>query len=241
MVLRRVVLIVAVLAGAASGCKQGSTGGGGSAPPCHDEPFSNEVCIAGGTSRMGHPTIPSTVPGESPFAPVHKVTLPSFFIDVDPVTNGEYKACFDAGVCPDECQRNASAPCQGPFASAYTMLDPKMADYPMAPATVDGADAYCRWRGKRLPSEAEWERAARGPKGFDYPWGNEAPDCGALHCDLPSFDPDFPHTPGSYPVGLQTLDVSPEGVRGMLTTVRHLLREPPTIYSAAAATNPLLP
>lgn len=110
----RVVLGVGVgvglIAGAASGCNRPSTAGGRSAPPCRDEPFSNEVCIAEGSFSMGHPTIPSTVPGESPFAPVHTVTLPSFFIDVDPVTNGEYRACFDAGVCPDECQRHTAAP-----------------------------------------------------------------------------------------------------------------------------------
>jgi len=190
---------------------------------------------------MGHPTIPDGLPGQSPFAPVHRVTLPSYFIDVNPVSNAEYKACFDAGICPDECQRSANSPCQGPFAKAYSMLDPKLADYPMATATIDGAEAYCRWMGKRLPSEAEWERAARGPKSFDYPWGNAPPDCSALHCDLPTFDPGFPHSPGSYPVGIQTADVSPEGVKGMLTTVRHLLREAPAAYPSGPVTNPLTP
>jgi len=238
MVLRRAVLIVGVVVGAAAGCSKTSTGDGRSAPPCNDEPFSNEVCIAEGSFLMGHPTMPDGLPGHSPFSPVHKVTLPSFFIDVDPVSNGEYRACFEAGACPDECQR-ATSRCLGSFAESYSMLDPKLADYPMATATIDGAEAYCRWMGKRLPSEAEWERAARGPKSFDYPWGNSAPDCAALHCDLPSFDRDFPHTPGSYPVGMATADVSPEGVRGMLTTVRQLLREPPAVYTTAALTNPL--
>jgi hypothetical protein len=192
----------------------------------------------GGSFLMGHPTIPDGLGGESPFAPVHRATLSPFFIDIDPITNAQYKACFDAGACPDECQRNASSPCQDPFSAVYSILDPALADYPMATATIAGADAYCRYMNKRLPTEAEWERAARGPDSFDYPWGNAPPDCAALHCDLPSFDPSFPHSPGSYPVGLATADVSPEGVRGMLTTIRHIMLDGPRLYSSQPVTDP---
>lgn len=106
MVLPRPVLVLVVaLAGATLGCKKTSTEG--SSPLCHDEPFSNEVCIGEGS-----------LPGESPFAPEHKVTLQSFFIDVNPISNAEHKACFDARACPDECQLSTTSPCQGPFAQA---------------------------------------------------------------------------------------------------------------------------
>ena len=224
-------LLVFAFAGTSASCET-------SGPArCEGQPSSDEVCIMGGSFLMGHPTISDGLPGESPFAPVHRVTLAPFFIDIDPISNAQYRACFEAGACPDECQRAASA-CQGPFAAAYSMLDATLADYPMATATIDGAEAYCRFVNKRLPTEAEWERAARGPQNVDYPWGNTPPDCVALHCDLPSFDPDFPHTPGSYPVGLPTADVSPEGVRGMLTTVRHIMLDGPRLYSPDPVTDP---
>jgi len=224
----RMVMVIAV-SGMLLGCEtSGPTN-------CNGQPSSDEVCIMGGSFLMGHPTI-SDRPGDSPFAPVHEVTLSPFFIDIDPISNGQYKACFDAGACPDEPP--CPDPCLVPFQAAYSIHDPALADYPMATATVDGAEAFCLFAGKRLPTEAEWERAARGPQSFDYPWGNTPPDCAALHCDLPSFDPDFPHSPGSYPVGLATADVSPEGVRGMLTTVRHLMADGPRLYSTEPVTNP---
>jgi formylglycine-generating enzyme required for sulfatase activity len=203
---------------------------------CNGQPSSDEVCIMGGSFFMGHAPIPGSIAGESPFAPVQRVTLSPFFIDIDPVSNAQYKACFDAGACPDESP--CGDPCVIPFQAAYSLHNPAQADYPMATATIDGAEAYCLFAGKRLPTEAEWERAARGPQSFDYSWGNTPPDCAALHCDLPSFDPNFPHSPGSYPVGLATADVSPEGVRGMLTTVHHIMADGPRAYSTEPVTNP---
>lgn len=81
-------------------------------------------------------------------------------IDRRPVSNGEYLDCVARGICPDECQQTGI--CAGAFYASYHVRDPRLASYPAATVTVAGAEAYCRWQGKRLPTNAEWERAARG-------------------------------------------------------------------------------
>jgi formylglycine-generating enzyme required for sulfatase activity len=94
--------------------------------------------------------------------PPHDVTLHEFQIDKNEVTQAQYFACVQAGACTfPKCRWD---PCT-------------KADYPIGCVNRDQAIAYCKWAQKRLPSEAEWEKAARGTDGRKYPWGNEPLDC----------------------------------------------------------------
>jgi len=101
--------------------------------------------------------------GDDDEQPVHRVFLDSFYLDVFEVTNGQF-AKFVAAI--------QSEPPWG-FADQETPV--VHADHPVRWVNWLEATGYCLWAGKRLPTEAEWEKAARGPEGRVYPWGNESP------------------------------------------------------------------
>lgn len=96
--------------------------------------------------------------------PVHQVALDAFSIDKTEVTNAFYQACEDQGTCtpPQASNSNTQANYYG---------NPEFSDYPVIYVTWEQAKTYCEWRGARLPTEAEWEKAARGTDGRTYPWG----------------------------------------------------------------------
>ena len=97
--------------------------------------------------------------------PVHEVELDAFYMDIYEVTNSAYKACVDAGECTPP-GLNAL----GGFLTSY-YDDPQYSEYPVVYVNWFQARSYCAWRGAQLPTEAQWEKAARGTDGLTYPWG----------------------------------------------------------------------
>ncbi len=99
--------------------------------------------------------------------PYHEVNVPAFFIDVFEVTVAQYRECVVAAVC--------SEPGSPPAEANWGV--PGKDQHPVWALSWVQADQYCSWAGKRLCTEAEWEKAARGTDGRFYPWGNRDPSC----------------------------------------------------------------
>jgi formylglycine-generating enzyme required for sulfatase activity len=138
-------------------------------PPQLPEIPEDMLPVPGGTFVMG-----AEGEGEEDERPAHSVTLKGFLLDRTEVTNQAYLACVRASACK---------PYQ-PVAASFGGEEGAFRG-PAQPAVGVSwfeAEAYCAFRGKRLPSEAEWERAARGDDGRRYAWGNQAPDPLTLAC-----------------------------------------------------------
>ncbi len=108
--------------------------------------------------------------------PSHRVYLDSFYVDKHEVTNVLYKACVDANVCKPPSQSGSETQ------NAY-YGNSEFDNYPVIWVDWYMAQAYCAWRGGRLPGEAEWEKAARGDSAQYYPWGDSFEGSKANSCD----------------------------------------------------------
>lgn len=96
------------------------------------------------------------------------IHVDDFYMDEYEVTNRQYAQCVQAGRCT-----TPRLPRSVNFANYYAQFD--FANFPAIWVSWNDATDYCAYRGKRLPTEAEWEKAARGPQNYLYPWGNEEP------------------------------------------------------------------
>ena len=147
-------------------------------------------------------------PGE---LPLQRVYLHGFYIDQYEVTNMQYEVCVVAGACRPPRPTSSAT-------HSYDYGNPEYAGYPVVRVNRLDADNYCTWAGKRLPTSAEWEKAARGSSDTRvYPWGNVEPNC-----TLTNFNYCIGGiTPvGSYPDG-----ASPYGVMDMSGNVWEFVSE----------------
>lgn len=107
----------------------------------------------------------------------HEVKLSAYRIGKYEVTAGEYTKCIKAGNCNNSNENEPHYMTSDGGAYPCNLRDALKKDHPMNCVSWYGAIAYCEWAGKRLPTEAEWEKAARGTDSITYPWGEESPSC----------------------------------------------------------------
>ena len=155
-----------------------------------------------------------------------------FHIDSHEVTWGRYRACVDAGICSTRGLERYPE-------TQKALRDPALENHPVDAITYAEALTYCTWVGKRLPTEAEWERAARGTDGRDYPWGNTLPSLELLLTETSYVTEDRrPDAVGSHPE-----DVTPEGVFDLFVSVPEWVLDhyDPFYYEHGPSDNPTGP
>lgn len=166
-----------------------AAGIGASLPPAEQLRWKKDgarlVKVPAGEFRMGSDT------GPEASQPERAVSLDTFYLDRTEVTNAQYlRFCQETGR-PLPVHLRAGIPAG-------------QENFPVSQVSWSDADAYCRWAGRRLPSEAEWEKAARGVDGRMYPWGNgwdANRSCNRITCG------ESARPVGSYPAG-----ASPYGI-----------------------------
>jgi formylglycine-generating enzyme required for sulfatase activity len=166
--------------------------------------------------------------------PLRRVYIPAYAIDRTEVTNAAYAACVDAGAC--EAPHSSGSNRQTSY-----FRNPLYANHPVLFVSWEQADTYCRWAGKRLPTEAEWEKAARGPgEPQPFPWGSGGPGCERLnYWD----DPSRPCVGDAARVGEYAANISPYGARDMAGNAQEWVSDwyDANYYGRAPRTSPAGP
>jgi formylglycine-generating enzyme required for sulfatase activity len=226
------VVAAAVVAAAVTALALGTTGGTAPEktaatavpPPSPDrgerDPIDAVEIPGGPPFWRGHPHDAQPHPYGNPDThPLREITVGAFRIDRTEVTVGRYDRCVSAGVCAPRACRDASE-----------AVPPER---PAACVRWEDSVAFCAWAGGRLPTEAEWEKAARSIDGRPYPWGKGAPTCDVAVFAECGID-------GPLPAGDRAAGASPYGVLDMAGNVSEWVADwyDPGYYAASPAENP---
>jgi formylglycine-generating enzyme required for sulfatase activity len=156
--------------------------------------------------------------------PLHRVYLSSYLIDRYEVTNAQYRQCVDGGACGAPRDRE-------------TFDDRERNGHPVVNVTWSQARAYCQWAGKRLPTEAEWEKAARGTDGRRYPWGNNEM---VIEQHRPKGNEAKLTANGMGPIETDAASASPYGVYGLVGSVSEWVKDwyADDLYAVSSSRDP---
>ena len=189
----------------------------------YNHPQDLMVWVPPGDFRMGAIGIPLDE------QPIHRVYLDGYWIDETEVTVSEYRLCVEAGSCTT------------PFTGGFCNWNTARQAHPVNCVDWFEATAYCEWVGKRLPTEAEWEKAARGTDARTYSWGEQAPTCDYAVMDEGGGGGCGTGT--TAPVGSKPMGASPYGVLDLTGSVYEWTSDwyGSTYYSESPASNPTGP
>ena len=154
----------------------------------------------------------------------HQIYLDSYWIDKVVITNAMYARCLEAGACTHPAAYDT-------YYGAWAYRD-----YPVVYVNWYQADQYCHWAGRNLPTEAQWEKAARGTDGRRYPWGNQLPNPRLANFNLSLIGEPVPVY--RYPLG-----ASPYGVLNMAGNIREWIADwyGENYYQSSPSENPTGP
>lgn len=190
-------------------------------PEITDEKGAVMVLVPAGKFVMG------TLRGDLDERPVHSVYLDDYYIDKFEVTNALYELCVRAGVCKAPVKSDS-------YTRSSYYGNPAYDDYPVVYVDWNMAKTYCEWRGAHLPTEAQWEKAARGTDERIYPWDK------GLDCQKTNYTDRAACTGGTTKVGSYESGKSPYGVYDMAGNVWEWVGDwySETYYKSSPPSNP---